>query len=125
MARMYDRLLAGMGEEAVYRTAGGVEYPSMGLPQDLWPILRTAPVFAGDNVARFYFEGTDKDHWKPQDFPIVTPPFESMWVEFRAPETIVSANEGVVPWGSARPNAWAWLLLAEPKSEETVIRHDG
>lgn len=56
-------------------------------------------VFAIDNVARYFFEVSDREVWKLSDFPNCTPPFSIFWMEWAAPTkvnakgTIVQHNE--------------------------------
>jgi hypothetical protein len=42
-------------------------------------------------AARWFLEGSSQENWDlREDFPIVTPPFRSMWMEFEPPKTINS-----------------------------------
>ena len=50
------------------------------------------------NVSDFFFEQSDQDYWDwTTDFPCIAPPFESFWMEYRAPK-FVRADGNIVPW---------------------------
>jgi len=57
-------------------------------------------------VADYYFEGTDQEDWKPQEFPNVAPPWASFAVFFRFPRQIVSRVTGT------KPHPWAGRAAA-------------
>lgn len=53
--------------------------------------LSKAQVFVIDNVAEYFWAGTDQEYWHPQhDFPCIAPPFDTFWMEYRKPSKIVS-----------------------------------
>jgi hypothetical protein len=65
--------------------------------RDLWPILsnRDMPVLLIDNVADYYYTGTDQEHWDlGRDFPNLAPPYECFWCEYRLPKRIHSKEKG-------------------------------
>lgn len=43
-------------------------------------------VIVADNVCQYYFDQADKN-WGDEDFPVVSPPFELMWMEFARPRS--------------------------------------
>lgn len=84
MSRMIDRMLAQCRKDG--RTAVADELSQM-------------RVFVIDNVADYYFAGTDQEIWfLDTDFPNVAPPFERFFVEFKAPNRIVSREFGTMVW---------------------------
>lgn len=96
MSRLYDRLLAH-----------GSTMPGTKEPADLAP-FRDVPVIDASEVCAYYFEGTDQEEWDLHtDFPNLAPPFESYWLEMKAPSRIVSEVYGTRPWDRGAPSAWA------------------
>lgn len=58
-----------------------------------WQSLQSAPVIVADNVAQYYFFGSEKDIFGPKDIPNVAPPFDSFFIEFRMPSRINNGGE--------------------------------
>jgi hypothetical protein len=59
-------------------------------------LRRDTPVVVGDNVAEWYYAGTDKEHWEiKEDFPVLVPPFERFWVEWCQPSVVRSEVYGI------------------------------
>jgi hypothetical protein len=59
--------------------------------------LEHAQVIVIDNVANYFYAGTDQEEWSwDEDFPCVAPPFETFWMEMLSPHTIVSRVHGVL-----------------------------
>lgn len=53
------------------------------------------PVLLIDNVADYYFRGTDQERWDlKRDFPNLAPPFDMFWMEHRMPQVIHSKEFG-------------------------------
>jgi hypothetical protein len=53
------------------------------------------PVLLIDNVAEYYFTGTDQEQWNiDRDFPNLAPPFPAFWAEHRMPSLIHSKECG-------------------------------
>ena len=50
--------------------------------------LKTADVIVIDNVSRFFFEVSPKNDWEFKDFPNLAPPFQSFFMEFKAPSHV-------------------------------------
>lgn len=83
-------------------------------------VLERAVVITVDDVARYFFEGTDQEQWDAGlDFPNLAPPFETFFMESRAPDKIVSEEHGEMPWG-ARPAQWGVLFtgIEIPESDK-------
>src|SRR5215467_9061314 len=59
-------------------------------------LLRTdMPIIRIDNVADYYFTGSDQENWDlGRDFPNMAPPFELCWFEHRMPRVIHSREKG-------------------------------
>ncbi len=65
--------------------------------------LAAAVVIKADNVAEYYYMGTDQEEWDGESFPNVAPPFPLAWFEWRNPGS--SNSNGVIkplPGGGAR-----------------------
>mgnify|MGYP000353388775 CR=1 FL=1 len=84
--------------------------------------LATCEVIIADNVAHYWASGNDQEMWDwTDDFPCLAPPFESFWIECRAPRLMVSEVTGtqILPylegWGAyveARRNPeGGWKLM--------------
>lgn len=69
-------------------------------------LLDGCVVVACDNVASYYYEGTDKENWDLSDFPNIAPPFGRFWLDFKAPKQCVSETHGVLPWAPYMPTYW-------------------
>lgn len=53
------------------------------------------PVLLINNVANYFYSGTDQEHWSiDRDFPNIAPPFPRFWVEWKMVTTIHSKEEG-------------------------------
>jgi len=74
----------------------GIEKEMLETKQDIWGHQREAEkdfgleawhtdVIVADNVAQYYFDNAEKK-WADKDFPVVSPPFELMWMEFARPQ---------------------------------------
>lgn len=48
-----------------------------------------------DNVAEYFYAGTDQEYWGPEDVACAAPPFDSFMIEWRRPSSIVSKECGV------------------------------
>ena len=86
-------------------------------------VLQNAVVIDATNVATFYYEGTGQEQWdEAKDFPNMAPPWESFWIESRAPKTINSEVIGDKQWGYCpedgrnlpqfAPTRWGTLFVA-------------
>lgn len=84
--RVLDRLL----------TPGGIallQHPSYE------EALRAAVPVIADEAARYYFEESEEEHWdQVEEIRNVAPPFDLMWIEYRAPKFIRSNVYGITPW---------------------------
>lgn len=90
MSRLYDRILA-----------------SKEIPDAVKDVVRKSVYFVGDNVAAYYYTGTEQEYWDRKDFPNVTPPAQNFFVDFKPPKKIVSEKHGIVMWESSdRPRTW-------------------
>lgn len=70
-------------------------------------VVRASVYFVGDNVATYYYAGTEQEYWDEKDFPNVTPPVQNFFIDFKPPKKIVSEEHGVVTWESGgRPRTW-------------------
>ena len=70
------------------------------------------PVLLIDNVAQYYFSGTDQEYWSlDKDFPNVAPPYPQFWMEHKLPHQIVSKTEGVTDLTELTPNGRVGMLF--------------
>ena len=61
-------------------------------------------------VSDYLFTGTDQEEWKiNKDFPNIAPPYPQFFLEFRAPDKIVSKKSGTTEWENMRPSSWGIL----------------
>lgn len=72
--------------------------------------IRESFLINASPVSDYFFTGTDQEVWKiEKDFPNIAPPYELFFLDFVAPEKIVSKVYGIVEWGEHRPTAWGLL----------------
>jgi hypothetical protein len=82
------------------------------------------PVVLIDNVADYYFTGTDQENWNlGQHFPNMAPPFEIAWFEHRLPRTIHSKECGDTRMDMLGPHARMGLLVFG--TERANLRGEG
>lgn len=54
-------------------------------------VMRETQVFDVSNVAEYFFNGTNQEHWDYyDDFPNVAPSYPMMWFEYRMPEYVLN-----------------------------------
>lgn len=75
-------------------------------------------VVSGDNVAQYYWEGTDQETWYLTDFPCVVPPFPDFYLDFHAPTQIVSRDFGTIPWPEALGSQWGFAVSGGELTQE-------
>lgn len=74
---------------------------SRDVPVEVKEGMSRALVLQIQNVADYYFYGTDQETWSLEEsFPNVAPPWPLFWTEYRAPRRLVSTVYG----GEARDN---------------------
>jgi hypothetical protein len=67
------------------------------------------PIITADNVAEYYYQGTDQEYWDlRQDFPNLAPPFSVFWIEHKMQTRIHSKEKGDTDMGH--------LGMREPRS---------
>ena len=76
------------------------------IPHTTKDLLDGCIVVVGDNVASYYYEGTDKEYWDLSDFPNIAPPFGRFWLDFKAPKQSISVETGTQAWGLHMPSYW-------------------
>jgi hypothetical protein len=70
------------------------------------------PVIKIDNVAEYYYSGTDQEYWDLREhFPNLAPPFELAWYEFRMPKKICSKECGVTAIEEVMPHGRVGVLM--------------
>lgn len=76
-----------------------------------------------DNVAKYFYEGTDQEVWDLcVDFPNVAPPWPAMFIEYRAPSHILSRETGVTPFKKSAMGSTFAVLLQSAKTPEALGR---
>ena len=78
---------------------------------------RDLPAILIDNVAEYYYVGTDQENWNLQKhFPNLAPPFPAFWMEYKLPNRIHSeigdSNIGVDLDGRV-----GWLIFGTPRHQ--------
>ena len=59
-------------------------------------MAKQAVIFQIDNVAEYFYAGTDKEEWHvEEDFPCISPPYPCFWMEYVAPTRLVSCVNGI------------------------------
>lgn len=82
------------------------------IPADQKRMIAESELIIADNVADYYYQGTDQEVFAYQeDFPNIAPPFGQYFVECRAPHQIVSRVHGIQPWHPAAPQKWGVLCV--------------
>jgi hypothetical protein len=80
----------------------------------VWPLFSptmragfsSAIVVKLQNVAEYFYQGTEQEHWDIEDFPCVVPPWPRMWGEYHTPAWINSEGRILrldtrIEWGVA------------------------
>ena len=75
--------------------------------------LHRAVIVKAQNVADYYFEGTDQETWSPEDdFPNCAPPWPVTWMEWRHPRFSRSAEHGLVSQEDTAGRGFGVLVVA-------------
>jgi hypothetical protein len=96
MPRLIDDIRAS-GKLAMPRVISPAKQAEWALhTEQLWQFLREdMPIIRIDNVADYYFTGTDQEQWDiVRDFPNLAPPFEMAWFEHHMSRVIHSREKG-------------------------------
>jgi hypothetical protein len=85
------------------------------------------PVISCDDVSKYFYQETDQEYWDLKDFPTLAPPLQTFWLDFNAPDAIVSKVTGNEPWKKTAPSHWGFLcfgmdLLREEDRQEFLSR---
>lgn len=108
--RLFDRILAeGMQPAPLMRADW----------RDFEAGLATRAVVVADNVARYALVDAPRPSWALDDFPILAPPFDGFWVEWRTPREVAGPyaagihvlSTAAAEWPGAPPEA-RWSLSA-------------
>jgi hypothetical protein len=86
----------------------------------------SAEVIVSTNVTEYFFAGTEQEYWHlDRHFPNLAPPFDSFWIETKAPTHISSEKHGIQSWNNSdteyykRPARWgAWFLNVASDGED-------
>jgi hypothetical protein len=83
-----------------------------------WPL----PVIVADNVADYYFSGTDQEIWDlGTDFANMAPPFPLFWVEHKLPSLIRSRVHGDSDLSILGPRGRMGVLVAGLDPEQVRV----
>lgn len=104
--------------------------------------LGEAQVIVADQVTEYMFALNEKEYWNTWDFPNMTPPFKSFWIETVKPSRILSEEHGTLSWDQGvsarevvengnivrltsprRPDRWGALFLTLPP--DALLDHPG
>lgn len=81
-------------------------------------LLQRAQRIVADDVAEYYYMGTDQEYWRiATDFPNLAPPFELSFLECRAPQAIVSRECGTKLWTPEMGYEWGHLCQAVSRAQ--------
>ena len=118
MTRLYDRIRAMGSANCAY--AGWVDRSILDTRQ-LDALLANAQVIVADNVAGYYWMGSDQEYWGVEDFPNAAPPFETFLVEWRVPPALSvqpTAYISVIqPTSGTRPSSCGFSARREKPIE--------
>jgi hypothetical protein len=109
---LFDRIVAGELETPAWRGLGDEADIAR-------KSLTRAVVVRADNVADYFYAGTDKDDWVIEDdIPLCAPVFPLMWFEFAKPKVINSEKSGVERHNTNRFDRIGISIVGLPKPEE-------
>lgn len=96
------------------------------IPSELKDDLDGTTIISATNVSNYYWQETDQENWDMVDFPNIAPPFERFWLDFNAPERIVSEEHGVIPWPATNQTHWGFHCLGfdlrDPEAREEYLQ---
>jgi hypothetical protein len=88
MSTLYDRVLRYGLDRDVRNVVASEEFVSG---------LASATVLKIDNVAEYFFSGSNQEYWNLfDDFPSVAPPWPNVFIEFTLPRQSISKDVGVI-----------------------------
>src|SRR4030095_10568084 len=124
MSRLLDDLRGGsMAMPRFIPPQFAIRWERHGRP--LAQLLREdLPVILIDNVAEYFYETSDQEHWDIRDhFPNIAPPYGIWWMEHRVPRKIHSAKCGDTDVAALIPGGRVGFLfigapVADVKSEK-------
>lgn len=98
---------------------------SPSISQECKELVTSAQRIVADNVAEYYYAGTDQEYWRlATDFPNLAPPFERCFIECRAPKAIVSREFGTKPWSPEMGYEWGLLGVAASRTQRLEALRD-
>jgi hypothetical protein len=100
MPRLIDDLRAASAVDTPWWIAEHLRERWSGHARNLLHVVTMAefPVLLIDNVADYYYRGTDQEYWDiGRDFPNIAPPYQMFWTEHKLPHTIRSGEFGDTP----------------------------
>jgi len=97
MARLIDEIRSRKRFGCPWFVSEKKEQAWVNITRQLQPMLANPqlPVILCDNVADYYYQGTDQEQWNiPEHFVNLAPPFHQCWMEHRMPTQIISKECG-------------------------------
>jgi hypothetical protein len=95
------------------------------ISQECKELIKSSQRIVADNVADYYYRGTDQEYWRiATDFPNLAPPFECCFIECRAPQSIVSREFGTKPWSPDMGYEWGILCTAVSRTQRLEALRD-
>src|SRR5437868_14816078 len=83
------------------------------IPKELQEELKRCVVVEATNVSDYYYCGTNQEIWKlAEDFPNIAPPFKDFFLEFHAPDQIISKEHGNQSLDADSPLMWGLCCQA-------------
>jgi hypothetical protein len=124
LTRLIDDLLAYGWEQPTWAQLPGDGVRDEPFIRSTKRLLSAAVVFVIDEIAEYFYAGTDQETWSVyEDFPNLAPPYPVYWMEWRRPSKIVSDRYGVLNAQAVRerqPDEVGVLILASDL-ESTVF----
>jgi hypothetical protein len=92
--------------------------------KELAECLSKMPCFVVDNVADYFYTGTEQEYWSiDKDFPILAPPFRVFWMEYRQPRQSISKVHGQVDISDRK--GWATGAIISAYTREEIEKGEG
>lgn len=113
MPRLLDEFMLTSRPPGTLTPAGALEAAADAA--EARSLVPSATAIIVDNVADFFWAGTDQEIWDlEEDFPCVAPPLPFFWAEYRMPKSGVSSATGAFDLTSTGIDAVGALIAGAP-----------